>query len=89
MTIPGVHAEFVLAAADVLDERVTFDGHCRSAVGLQSAHRPQPRFQSPVIALHPIVRRYLSALCNADGNNFSITFANAADPSVTTSSGLP
>lgn len=38
LSIPGVDAEFVLAGADALDERVTFDDHCRGAVGLQSAY---------------------------------------------------
>lgn len=49
-------AEFVEAAAQILDERVTFGDHRRGAVGLQSAHRPQPCFQPSVVTFDPVVR---------------------------------
>ena len=49
-------AKFVAAAAQVLDERVTRDNHSRGAVGLQASHRPQPCFQTAVVALDPVVR---------------------------------
>ena len=52
----GFDTELVLAAAQVLDERVTFDDHRRGAVGPQAARRPQPRFQPAVIALDPVAR---------------------------------
>jgi hypothetical protein len=48
MTVSSVDAELVVAATQVLHERVTPNDHPRSRVGLQSAHRSQPRFESPV-----------------------------------------
>jgi hypothetical protein len=51
-----VDAEFVVAAAKVLDERVTCDDRSRGAVSLQTAHRPQPCFQPAVVTLDPVVR---------------------------------
>jgi hypothetical protein len=51
-----VYAEFVVAAAKVLDERVTLNDHRLGAVRLQAAHRPQPCFQPAVITLNPVVR---------------------------------
>jgi DNA-binding transcriptional ArsR family regulator len=86
MVGPCSGAEFVVAAAHVLDECVTSDDHCRGAVGLQSAHRPQPCFQPFVVALDTVFA-YLIVLCDACGNWSSMTFANAAAWSVTTSSG--
>lgn len=86
MVGPCFGAEFVVAAAHVLDECVTSDDHCRGAVGLQSAHRPQPCFQLFVVALDTVFA-YLIVLCDACGNRSSMTFANAAAWSVTTSSG--
>jgi hypothetical protein len=51
-----VDAEFVVAAPQVLDERVTCDDRSRGAVSLQTAHRPQPCFQPAVVTLDPVVR---------------------------------
>jgi hypothetical protein len=49
-------AELVVAAAEVLDERVTGGQDPRGPVALQAAHRPQPGFQPPVIGLDRVVR---------------------------------
>jgi methylated-DNA-[protein]-cysteine S-methyltransferase len=46
----------MVAATQVLDERVTPDDHPRGRVGLQSPHRPQPPLESSVVALDPVVR---------------------------------
>lgn len=40
-----------MAAAQVLDERMTSGQDTRGAVPLQAPHRPQPGFQPPVICL--------------------------------------
>jgi hypothetical protein len=40
----GVDSEFVVAAAQILDERVAGDHHLRCPISLQSAHRSQPAF---------------------------------------------
>ena len=42
-----VGGEFVVAAAQILDERVTGGQDPRGPVALEAAHRPQPRFQRP------------------------------------------
>jgi len=51
-----LETEFVEAAAEVLNEGVSGDNDRGAAQPLQSPHRPQPRFQSTVIALDRIVR---------------------------------
>ena len=51
-----VGREFIVAAAQVLDERVPGADDPRGPAALQSAHRPQPRFQPSVIYLDPVVR---------------------------------
>jgi hypothetical protein len=51
-----VGGEFVVAAAEVLYERVTGSQDPRGPVTLESAHRPQPRFQPAVIGLDRVVR---------------------------------
>jgi hypothetical protein len=48
--------EFVVASSDVLYEGVAAnDDDACGAVGLESAHRPQPRFQPSVVAFDPVV----------------------------------
>jgi hypothetical protein len=44
-----------VAAAQILDERVTGGQDPRGPVTFQAAHRPQPRFQPPVIGLDRVV----------------------------------
>jgi hypothetical protein len=51
-----VGGEFVVAAAEVLDERVTGSQDPRGPVALQAAHRPERRFQPPVICFDRVVR---------------------------------
>jgi hypothetical protein len=45
-----------MAAAQILDERVTADHRRRGPISSQTAHRPQPRLEPAVIALDPVVR---------------------------------
>ena len=56
VTTSGVDAKGVVASSEVLHERVTADDHTRGPVGLEPAHRTQPRLQSSVVALDPVVR---------------------------------
>ncbi len=56
VTVAGFDVQFVVTAAQVGDEGVTADDHPCGPVGLESPHRPQPGLESPVVALHPIVR---------------------------------
>jgi hypothetical protein len=51
-----VGGEFIVAAAEVLDERVTGGHDPRGPVAFEAAHRPQPGFQPPVICLDRVVR---------------------------------
>ena len=62
-------AEFVVAAADVLYERVAADDDARGAVGLEAAHRSQRRFQPSVVAFDPVVR-VLPGVVHRAGNQF-------------------
>ena len=48
----GVGSKFIVAAAEVLHERMS----PRGPVAFDSAHRPQPRFQPPVIGLDRVIR---------------------------------
>ncbi len=54
--MPGVAVEGALAAAEVLDERVTAFHDRGGTVGLQPAHRSEPRLESPVVGFDPVVR---------------------------------
>jgi hypothetical protein len=51
-----VGGEFVVAAAEVLHERVAGSQDPCGPVPLQAAHRPQPRFQPAMIGLDRVVR---------------------------------
>jgi hypothetical protein len=57
-----VDGEFVVAAAEILDERVPGSQDPRGPVALQSAHRPQPRFQPPVICFDRVIRVTLGGM---------------------------
>ena len=46
-----IGGEFIVAAAKILDERVPGGQDPRGSAAFQAAHRPQPRFQPPVIGL--------------------------------------
>jgi hypothetical protein len=47
--------DFVVAAADVLHERVPGGQDPRGPSAFQAAHRPRPGLQSAVISLHAII----------------------------------
>jgi hypothetical protein len=50
-----VGGEFVMAAAEVLDEGVPGGDDPRGPAAFQAAHRPEPGFQPPVIGLDRII----------------------------------
>ena len=64
----NVNSEFVVSSSEVLDKGVSGTDHAGRAESFQSAHRPQPRLEPPVIGLNRIrgvgkeaVRRALSS----------------------------
>ena len=59
----GVDAEFVVAAAQVLDEGMTGADHSCRAEPCEPAHRPQPGFQPAVISFDGVVRVLLGDVC--------------------------
>ncbi len=48
-------SEFVVAAAQVLDDGMATDDDARGPVGLQAPHRSESGFQSTVVGLTPVV----------------------------------
>ena len=52
----GIHTEFVVAAAEVLDERVPGTDDSGRVEPFQAAHRPQPGLEPAVIGLDRVVR---------------------------------
>jgi hypothetical protein len=52
----GIHAEFVVAAAEVLDERVPCADDPGEAEPFGTAHRPQPGLQPAMIGLDRMIR---------------------------------
>jgi hypothetical protein len=61
--VPGidVDAEFVVAAAQVLDEAVSGADHPGRAEPFQPSHWPQPRFQPAVVGFDRVVRVLLGS----------------------------
>ena len=57
-----VGGEFIVAAAEVLHERVAGSQDPRGPVAFQAAHRPQPRFQPPVICFDRVIRVSLDGM---------------------------
>jgi hypothetical protein len=55
MLVAGFDAEFVVAAPQVLNERVPADYRRRGPVGSSTAHWPESCLESSVIALDPVV----------------------------------
>jgi hypothetical protein len=47
--LAGIGPEFVVAAPNVLHERVTAQDHAGGVVTFESAHRTQPRFEPAVV----------------------------------------
>ena len=56
MVASGVGAEFVVAASDVLYERVAANHYRRGAIAFEAAHRLQPGLEPAVVRLDPVVR---------------------------------
>ena len=52
---PGLLPEFVVAAPQVLDERVAGDDHAGGAVAFQPAHRSKPGLEAAVVGFDPVV----------------------------------
>ena len=50
-----VDPEFVVSAADVLDERMPGTDHAGAAEIFETAHRTEPKLESAVIGFNPIV----------------------------------
>jgi len=50
-----VDAEFVVTAAQVLNEGVPGGDGAQGAIAFQAAHRPQPSLEPPVVGLHRVV----------------------------------
>jgi hypothetical protein len=57
-----VSGEFIGTAADVLHERVPGRDDPYGPVTLQSAHRPQPRFQVAMVGFDRVVRVALDGM---------------------------
>jgi hypothetical protein len=49
-------SEFVVAAAEILDECVAGDDHLCGAIGPQAPHRAEPMFEPSMVGLDRIVR---------------------------------
>lgn len=52
----GVATEFVVAAANVLHQRVALHDHLRGSAALEASHRSQPRFELCMVRFDSIVR---------------------------------
>jgi hypothetical protein len=63
-----VDGDLVVAAAQVLHERVASRDGAQRADRFQSAHRPQPRFESAVISFHAVVRVLLQDVPRGRGD---------------------
>lgn len=58
----GVNAEFVVAAADVLHERVAAHDHPGGVVAFQPAHGAESGFEPAVVAFDAVVRVLLGVV---------------------------
>jgi hypothetical protein len=58
----GFDAEFVVASPEAPHERVTAHDHAGTVVAFESAHWSQPRLQSAMVGLNPIVRVLLGVV---------------------------
>ncbi len=56
LLMAGFDAELVVTASNVLDERVAPDHGQRGPIGSQTAHRFQPRLETAMVPLDPVVR---------------------------------
>jgi len=62
MTVSGIDAECVVAAANVLQESVTANDHPCGPVSLQPPHRSQPGLEPAVVTFDTIVRVLLGVV---------------------------
>jgi hypothetical protein len=60
-----VHAEFVVAAAQILDEGVTGTDHTGRAEPLQTVHRPQPGLEPTMIGFDRVIGVLLHDVASA------------------------
>ena len=58
-------AEFIVASAEVLHERVSVDDHAGGVVGFEAAHWFEPRFESTLSALDSVIRVLLGVVHRA------------------------
>ena len=82
----GLEAEFVVAAAHILDKRVALDHGARCAVAFQARIGRSRAFNRPWSASTRLLA-YWTVLCNASGASSPMALASAAARSVTTSDG--
>ena len=68
-----VGGEFVVAAAEVLDERVPGGSDPRGPEAFQPAHRPQPGLQPAMIGFDGVVGVRSLDVCSAEGISSSRT----------------
>ena len=68
----GIHAEFVVAVVEVLDECVPGTDHSCRAESCQAAHGPQSGRQEPVIGFDGVIA-YCSVTWHAAGISSLIT----------------
>ena len=57
-----VNVEFVVAAADVLHQRVTAHDHLGGVAAFEAAHRAEPGLEPSVVTLDPVVRVLLRVM---------------------------
>jgi len=53
----GINTDFVMAAAEILHERVPDTDHSHRLELLQAPHRPQPGLQAPVSGFDGVISR--------------------------------
>ena len=83
----GVGSEFIVAAAEVLHKPMSGCQHPRGPVAFDSAHRPQPRFQPPVIGLDRVIRLALHGV-QGRGDQLAANPRVGGGRSVVTSAGI-
>ncbi len=81
---PGLGTEFVMMLSQVLDEGLSVDDHCGSAVAFQPTHRAESRLQSAMVGFDPVVGVLVGVV-----KHRRCEFVDRARASVTTSAGSP
>ncbi len=67
-----LHAEFVVATSEVLDEGVASADHPSQAQSFKATHRPQARLQAPMIGFDGLLA-YCSVISQVAGSSSSRT----------------